>query len=419
MPGLPDPVGLLDRLESLGATARTIAGAGVELYGRSARTIRVTRLASGQREVSLGCEDGLAVRTRDRGTGATGFAACSGLCRAGLERALSLAARTPRSGENPEACEPSRGVEPLVDLDPGEMPASDEVGRWLDRAWERVAAAPAVAVRWPPPTRAWVEVAATAEAWIGDGELRAQRTRVRGWARIECPPAAPAVVVARSYARLDESAWSRLLEDRWFPEISVASPARAVAPILFHPESAAALVRAMVQNRTDPGRHEDGPVGAALAVADDPLEPEAPFGGAFDDAGFPTSRTSLADGRRWTGALAGPGHFRRPSFRDPPVASPSHLVVHGRPGEPPPDFVLVSGVVIHALEPERWILEIDAAAVREGGPGPRLAGAMIRSTPAELAAKCVATVGPRRASHLGVSTPALLFADLELTRGQT
>jgi hypothetical protein len=91
-----------------------------------------------------------------------------------------------------------------------------------------------------------------------------------------------------------------------------------------------------------------------------------------------------------------------------------HLVVCAPAATPPGRGVLVSGMTLHALDPERWILEIDGAELRDGQPGARLRGATLHVSPVELVERCVAAVGPERDSHLGVRTRALLFDGLEL-----
>jgi hypothetical protein len=157
------------------------------------------------------------------------------------------------------------------------------------------------------------------------------------------------------------------------------------------------------------------PVGPAWRVVDDPGHTMALFGGSFDDAGFATGRTPLADGQRAVGRIAGKGHFRRPSFRDRPIPMPSHLTVLAEGNGPPPTRgVLVTALTLHPLQPDHWMLEIDGAHLEDGRPGPVLRSAIVAVSPMELVRRCAAAVGPARLSHLGVETPALVFDNLTL-----
>jgi hypothetical protein len=96
------------------------------------------------------------------------------------------------------------------------------------------------------------------------------------------------------------------------------------------------------------------------------------------------------------------------------VPQASHLAVVPNATDPPPTCLLISGLTLHALEPERWVLQVDAAIMEDGRPGARVKGAVLRTSPLELAERCVGTIGPIRTTHLGVATPALLFDRLEL-----
>jgi hypothetical protein len=149
-------------------------------------------------------------------------------------------------------------------------------------------------------------------------------------------------------------------------------------------------------------------------VADEPLAPDALFGGSFDDAGFPTRRRVLADGARGIGTVDGPGCLRRPSYRDPPRAQPFHPVLEDGPEDPGGDGLLVSELAVHPLPDGRWILECDGILRRGAEWGPAVRGGLISTNPALLARCCVARVGPARSSHRGVRTPALLFEGLQV-----
>jgi hypothetical protein len=219
-------------------------------------------------------------------------------------------------------------------------------------------------------------------------------------------------VASRHWPDLPAGAWRSVLEDRKIPERDPEPPPTRKIPVLFNPECSAILVRALVRS-LHTGKTEVE-AGAAWKVTDDPTRAGALFGGTFDDAGFPTRRTVLSDGERCRGIIKGPGHYRRPSFRDRPVALPSQLDVSATDSRPPASCVLATGVVLQVTEPDRWILRIDGALLEDGYPGPVLRTSFAPISPVELVRRCIAAVGPCRASHLGVETPALVFDDLSL-----
>jgi hypothetical protein len=155
-------------------------------------------------------------------------------------------------------------------------------------------------------------------------------------------------------------------------------------------------------------------VGPAWKVVDDPGHPQALYGGSFDDAGFATVRKQLADGHRACGRIDAPGHYRRPSFRDRPTPMPSHLVVASTPREVLSEGVVATALTVHPVEPDRWLLGIEGALLKEGRPGARLRPSFASVAPGDLVRRCVSTVGPPRLTHLGVETPALVFDNLSL-----
>lgn len=411
----PDAEKLRGSVEELlaRATARGTA-ADVELYARSAVTIRVSRRADGTNEIVGGRERGLALRARHPGTGTGGFAATSGVDAGALERNLAAVEAAIADGAEPADPWSDSTAEERRDHDPGTPPTVEVLSAWLERALESVAT--------PEPTRAWVEVAATAEAWIASpAAAAASRSRILAWARLEPGADAsgrtgrPIQVASRGWEGLSDEGWAEILSDRWNPAADAArSDAVGRTPVLFNPECSAQLSRALVRARQAMGGDEGWPVGPGLKIADDPLAAGALFGGTFDDAGFATRRALLADGERWKPGSEAAGHRRRPSFRDPPALAPSHLVVLGRPQAPPARCILVSGQTLHVLGPASWLLEIDAAEMVDGQPGPRLRRRFLRTSPAELSGACVAAVGPPRRSYLGDASPALLFDDLEV-----
>jgi len=123
------------------------------------------------------------------------------------------------------------------------------------------------------------------------------------------------------------------------------------------PEAAAEIVERLVVLLHGPDSEEGREVGPGWVVADEPDRPDALRGGEFDDAGFATATTVLADGRGTVSRLAGPGHLLRGSYRDRPSPSAMHLVV-----EPPPSAIAptwrVSHLRIVPIEPRVWALRV-------------------------------------------------------------
>jgi hypothetical protein len=177
-------------------------------------------------------------------------------------------------------------------------------------------------------------------------------------------------------------------------------------PVLFTSEAAAELVSAVVRGCLVRNERLDAITGSGWVVADDPASPRALFGGSFDDATFPTERRLLADGRRVVASIDGPGYLKRSSFRDPPQPLPSHLVVESPSKASFDGGLVVSGVTVHPLAAEEWILEF------EGSSGRGVEG-FIRTNPLKLMRCCAGTVGPSRLSYRGIQTPALLFEGLK------
>jgi len=414
-----DPEEFDECLMKLHERARAAArGTDVELYGRAASTMRAAHLPGGRQRFVTGSEEGIAVRTRSLKDRETGFAACSGLGDSSVAWAVAEALDGGRSSG--ESSWPSGDSELVIDRDVAELPTQSELSEWLHNAWERLSRPSRGGKPAPKPLSGWVEVAATVEGWVADGGIRASRGRVRAWALVEMAPThggpggiRPIQVARRRFQDLAASAWAGALDDRWLPGQGSRPAAARRASVLFNPECSANLLHAVVRSQQTPGQ-ENLSVGPGWKIADDPVEPDALFGGKFDDAGFRTQRTVLADGRRWAGTLSGEGHYRRPSFRDPPAPAPSGVVAFSKPVPPPDECVLVSGMALHVLGPDRWILQVDAAEMAGSRPGPCLEGAFIRTSPGELAQRCIATVGPSRRAHLGALTPALLFEGLEV-----
>jgi hypothetical protein len=377
---------------------------------------------TGAADLLAGQEDGVALRARSRRYGTTAFAACSGFNADYLRRELDLAGQEgggPNAGEG-ELWPRAAGGASIDREEPLELPEPSALEAWLEQARESMQESRGRR-RVPPPADSRLEVAVVCETWVTEGVALGSRSRRRAWAMAR--PAAdaddvaprPIVVAARRWDDLPIEGWRTILDDRWIggakgDRVSSAGP----LPVLFNPECAAVLSRALVRaiEASDPDRRRR--VASVWKVVDDPTDPDALFGGSFDDAGFPTARKVLWHRGRSSGRLRGAGHFRRPSFRDLPGTLPSHLVVEVSSGGLPDRVLLVTRLSLHPFAPDRWGLELDGAVLDQGHPVVTVRRGFVSTSPGELAEQCVASVGPQRNSHLGVRTAALLFDGLDL-----
>ncbi len=419
---LDDASPLVDRLDLLHRTLRPGAGhRSFELYHRAACSLRIGLRDGECITVRRGVDDGLALRSLSSDGREIAFAATSGSGKQSLQWVLARS-RQSRGRAFPETAWARDGDRLKADHEAVlRLPSVDELTAWLVQARDELVGSTVGPRAGPEPLELWVEAAATAESWVADGGLKALRTRARGWGmlRLRKPAGAgsstrPVLIARRNWADLPIGGWKAVLEDRRLSGSRVAGPPAQRVPILFSPECSAILVMALVKALHSGESEPRFPVGPAWNVVDDPGHATALFGGGFDDAGFATRRTLLADGLRATGSVGGEGHFRRPSFRDRPVPMPSHLVVQTAGSVPPSRAVLATALSLHPLDRDQWMLEIDGAYLEAGRPGPILRSAIVAVSPTELVRRCVAAVGPARLSHLGVKTPALVFDGLTL-----
>ena len=398
------------------ASKRLTARAGVahvEIYHRISRTIRGTALRD-EPVIALrtGCEEGTALRVWGARETDVRFVATSGGAVETIERAVDRVLSDEDSGRAAPSDRCDR-EDPLVDHDGDAevLPGPDRLMAWLDAA--RVVLSPV-----GEPARLWFEVASTCETWASGGRTLGSRRRARGWALLDPGPGVagspgPRILAARSWNDLDSRDWVRTELDRPTGELPRTEPSSGRVGVLLSPEAAATLVLALV--RAVPPDGVTVEVGQGFRVRDAPDEPAALFGGLFDDLGFPTRPTLVADGCRLLDFLSGPGHYRRPSFRDVPVCQPANLIVEPPDGEAPPNCLRVHRLTIHPLAPDRWVLEVDGIWWSEGAPRGAVSPGFIAAAPRELLARCVAGVGQPFGSHRGVRTPALLFDGLPVT----
>ena len=395
-----DPDERLDRLSSLLQEATASARShSVELYSRASARARVC--VDGLDDaptVHVGFEDGIAVRVAQVRQRCLGFAACAGTNRQALrwvvEQALRSSSRSSFAG-----WAEGRG-HPLLDREPAPgLPAPSELSAWLDKAL-RAAARTGVRVG-----SAWVEAALTTESIAADCGLLASRERTRAWA-LAIVDGRPRSVGARTIDSLDTLDWARSKRepltgsgDR-FPQ--------GKRPVVFLPEAAASLVKALVRVLQATVNEPRPEIGRGWRVKDDPLDPRALVGGSFDDAGFPTAEKLLWDGRQAVGEIDGAGHFRRASYRDPPVPMVTTLVLEASASGGEEPCVLVEFLRVHPLDPRTWVLEMSGRDT-SGAP---FQDAMLQVKPLDLLRRCAATMGEPRWFPRGVVTPAILLESL-------
>jgi hypothetical protein len=374
----------------------------LELFQRRSITRRVRREREGHgSEIQHGSEAGIAVRSID-GRGRVGFAAASDRIDPGgsagdLDTLVEAARVTTCSSTvwNEDAA-----AQPRIDVDSIDpLPEADALDDWVGRSLteleERGAAAGAV------PVESWIEAGRTVETLVVSGGLATARVRQRVWAmarfRIRGEQGDRERVLFCSGRRMDELDPAGDLGRALPPE-----PTRGVSTqidpgmdLVVLPEPAAVLVQAAVHG--DPGH----PVGLGWRVADEP-------DGLFDDVGFASTQKLLTDGRKVVGTLGGPGTFRRPSFRDPPVSMPACLRVSGERLAQPPNAVVVAEARIHPMGAGTW-LQIGGWSLVDGRVDREIRDAVVPFEPGVWVRRCAGTVGEPRRSHHGVVTPALLF----------
>ena len=386
-------------LDSLDGTVRALRGAAesIEVFVRWSDRLHV-ELDQGAARVSRGAEAGTAVRLRDA-DGSLRFGASSG----GDEQAAARALATARSLPGCPAAEggdPWAGEGLQVDrAGPLDLPDPAEAEAWLRSAWERTPGGPGA--------RAHLDAAVTVEALGTTGGLRTCRLRGVVWARWVAGTAVRSAV-SRRLPELEPAGWDE-------PSVALAPalPPVVGGPIALLPAAAGSLAPVLVAAVHPPGVGA-GKVGPGWVCEDDPGDPEAPAGGAFDDTGFPGGRLPLADGRRILATPAGPGRRRRLSFRHPPVERAANLCF--RPtGSWDGTGLVVRGARPHAVGGSWWTV-LEAAPAREGRLLAPWSAWGVRAGPEAWVAGCRAGVGPARRSPEGVLTPTLVFDGLHAER---
>jgi len=381
---------IVDQARSLWRDASSrVSTARVELFAKASSRIRVARVLGGTGvTVDRTVESGLAVRVIGAGRDRAGFAASSGLAqddaRWATERAAAYGAQASAAEPAASAIESERW-----DLDDeAALPGEDMLtGALHDRLHV-----------------SWIEAGTTLEVLVGTSGWIAARRRQRIWALADV--SGPQLFAQRGFGGWDARIDARDEETSRVDRAGVA-PGRTV---ILSPHAAAPVVAALVDAFHREGVEPRGALGAGWGVADEPVRPDALVGGAFDDAGFPAARRVLADDGLWVGALAGPGTYRRSSFRDPPVEAASNLVMAGgQRGIALAGAANVSRSRVIRISPELWVLELELAG---GLRSSEVTRNWIRTSPAALIGCCRSRLGGATLTPDGPIVPFLVFEGL-------
>lgn len=363
----------------------------VEVYCKESSRVRASRgVTSGALEVSFANESGMAVRIGAAAGQRSAFASVGGRSRDAMRWAVDTAVAAGEGcGARMLSASEVVGMERL-DLDPSErLPASERLKEWIQGS----------------PSADWIEAGVTVETLCGDSGWVAVRRRARSWALFDRTQPALA-------ARREAAGWE--LPEPPGSETGSAPfpPGRADArTIILLPEAAAPLVTALATVFHGEGSRKGEPVGVGWCLEDDPLHLDGVCGGQFDDAGFPSARSTLAEGGRVVGILDGPGTYRRPSFRDAPTPGISTIRVLQDPPLSPPAGLLVRRCRVLPLEVDSWALELDGADLSGGSA--RGETWSLRADPRRLILACTGPSGVARLTGEGVLTPSLVFEGLD------
>jgi hypothetical protein len=396
----------IDRIaDLLQKTSRQHGDGLVEAFHRSSSSRRVEwDSASKKTRSRVGREQGGALRWIDPRREVLGFAASSGTARVAFETCLSIAAETP---EKPViGCPWNLEATAAEDLDAlAGLPRLHEMEEWLRKSTPQSAES------------AWVETGLSTENWLSSPQNVQKRVRGRVWAmwiprKTHGMGSKPLFVSARGWhelLRLDPlEAWA----DR-----SSGQPRETPWPddakLVFSPETSASLAWMLALVTHHPEIRPGATVGPGWVLTARPQDdPGSLFGSAMDDAGFPSESRVLADGRHVTGDWGGPGSLRRGSFRDIPEPTPVSLRITPPRLDPPKRSVWVTRIDLHPAD-DHWMAELHG---RQYPDGAAFQNRWARLEPQRLVEACLGGIGPARRSHLGMTTPALVF-DAWLLKG--
>jgi hypothetical protein len=409
-----DASALLRHAAMLRQRSRKAASAsGVEVFHRSSTRVRVSIEPPEWRPRYFEArEDGVAVRL-DLGERGIAFAACSGGDGAAVDRALARAIGAVPQVRPEGQLWATRTRSASFDLEhDATLPSREDLEHWLERATASFARCAGGEGHVVGP--AWVEAGYTIETLVADTSLTAFRSRRRVWglamvrpARTSMAPERPRIVAARTLGALPIDGWSEFLDGAC---TGPGADGRAAAgSLVVASEAAATLVASLAATLHGPERSPGSTVGRAWRLRDVPRWPKGLSGGRFDDAGFSTHSSTLADGSRVVEVLGAQGHFRRPSFRDLPTPMFTTLVVEEADDPMPSRGMMADALRVHRLHPGRWVLDLEGNRLERGLPSGDRARLRLAVRPLELVLRCARAVGPARLYPNGVATPMLVF----------
>jgi hypothetical protein len=353
----------------------------IELYLKLAHRMRADRRTPGLRPSHHDAlEAGLAIRAWVIEDEPPGFAAVGGVSvdaiaaavtRAG-ERRSTAAIETPAAG--------THTPEGSFDLDPqGVAPVRDEVGAALDEH----------------PSVECLEFGETLEILIGPGGWLAARRRRRTW--LKSFGRLGRLVAQRGY-----ESWQQLFDGLIEKTTSTLG---GIERVVLTPTAAAPIVSALV-SRFFVGAEPNGMSGGSgWTIIDEPQRTEGLGGGRFDDAGFPTSDVLLAKLGTPLGRIWGPGSFWRRSFREPPVASPSNLVMPSSSARGATrDTLIVGSASFFGLGSDIWVMGFELPETT----------IYVQLSAREWLERMSSTTGRQRLTFDGPVIPGLIFERLPL-----
>lgn len=397
---------LLDRIKA------SAGGHRAELYLRETRRRRLTfERRGGRSTLGEGVECGVALRLLSDDGKREGFAAAS-LSGADIENWLVTSARS-SLGVPAHAPVGMGGPAEVDDVTGGGAIADvDAMAGWIDKAFSCLGLSSAGV---DSKVSGWLEVATTSEILVNGSPLRARRQRDRVWAVAQVGHAGPGgrldsllEVTGRRLEDLDAAAWAR------YAIVAVQDPPHRPEPLevpLVLDRGPSSRLVAFLVAVLHGGSASAFDVGAGWRVDDAPRHPDAFVGGTFDDAGFPTQRRTLADGRHGV-PLQGPGTYRRESYRDRPRSLPSCLILAETSGAAPKDAFSVRDLRITGMPGGECLVELEGRRLRGGELDSQFLRARIRTNARELVRACVGSVGEPQHESWAVITPALVLEGL-------
>jgi len=369
-----------------------------EAFHRSSASMRFERdSAGGASRCRLGREEGGALRWFDPRDGTLGFAAASGDARHSFDQCRVIATRI--RGKPVERCPWNTDAAPVEDLETAaRVPEAEEILDWLRRNTP------------DSVDSAWVEIAVTTETWLNSGGNVQKRGRSRVWAAWtpRSEGAKPVFAAARTWGALSRADRAEAWRDR-APGAGHDFPWPDDARLVFSPETSAILAHMLVRTAHHPFVEPGTPVGPGWVLTADPTNHQAAiFGSSADDAGFSRTTRFLADGRHVIGSWGGPGTLRRGSFRDPPQPEPVNLSLEPPKIDPPRRAIWITSIDLHPAA-DGWTVRLQGRRYPDGAP---LRPKWTRFHPQLLLKACLGGLGPARESHVGMTTPALVFEEL-------